>query len=84
LTVFREKFLQNLLLNNLIELKMDNLELYEIWNDLYESKVFCNLITFKMINCIFPDELNFNGIKSSFILFRVFYTLTTYSKIEPS
>ena len=37
---------------------MDNLELYEIWNDLYESKVFCNLITFKMINCIFPDEVS--------------------------
>ncbi len=58
MTVFREKFFQNLTLNNLIDLKMDNLELYEIWNDLYESKVFCNLITFKMINCIFPDEVS--------------------------
>ncbi len=44
-------------LKHLIELKIDNLQLnIEILKDLYESKIFCNLITLKIVNCLFSNE----------------------------
>jgi hypothetical protein len=45
---------------------MDSLKLnLEILKDLYESKIFCNLKTLKIVSCIFSnegDDTNFIGL----------------------
>ncbi len=57
MTIFKEEFFQNLLLIHLIELKMEKLGLnIDNFKDLYVSNIFCNLITFKIVNCIFLEN----------------------------